>query len=165
MRRSADIRRKVHMEKGKYDDILHASRPVSLRHPPMAMRERAAQFSPFAALSGYEAAVRESARRTEKKADLDDGIKGELNEQLLRLQEAEATLPEAEFVYFLADERKAGGAYRRIRGRVRHVDAYLRTVLMEDGLLIPMEDIAEITSSLGERAEWTEFSDFQGEIY
>ena len=150
------------MEKGKYDDILHRSRPVSLRHPPMTARERAAQFSPFAALSGYEAAVRESARRTEKKADLDEGIKGELNKQLLWLQEAEETLPAAEFLYFLADERKAGGAYRRIRGRVKRVDAHTRMVLLTDGTLIPIEDIAEITSSLTERDGWTEFSDFQG---
>ena len=141
------------MENGKYDDILHRSRPVSLRHPPMTARERAAQFSPFAALSGYEAAVLESARRTEKKADLDEGIKGELNRQLLRLQEAEETLPEAEFLYFIADERKAGGTYRRIHGRVKRVDAHFRTVLLTDGTLIPMEDIAEITSSLGDTAD------------
>lgn len=82
------------MDKRNYDDILHFTRPVSQKHPPMPIRDRAAQFSPFAALSGYEAAVQEKARLTEKKTELDEEAKSRLNEKLQILKEAEEMRPE-----------------------------------------------------------------------
>ncbi len=136
------------MENKKYDDILHLSRPVSPKHPPMPLRDRAAQFSPFAALSGYDAAVRESARLTEKKNDLDEEAKSCLNEKLQILRDAAAEHPHAVFSYFQADRKKAGGAYVRVSGRVKQVDAFARTVLLEDGTVIPIEDISGIESAL-----------------
>ena len=142
------------MDKRNYDDILHLTRPVSQKHPPMPIRDRAAQFSPFAALSGYEAAVQEKARLTEKKTELDEEAKARLNEKLQILKEAEEMRPEAEFLYFREDMRKKGGAYRRLCGCVKHVDAHSRTVLLEDGTVIPMRDIADISSVLFDAAEF-----------
>ncbi|MBE6559550.1 MAG: YolD-like family protein [Ruminococcaceae bacterium] len=136
------------MDNRNYDDILHLARPVSPKHPPMPVRDRAAQFSPFAALSGYEAAVQESARLTERKNELDEETKSRLNEKLQILRDAAAEHPAAEFLYFQADAKKAGGTYVRVSGRVKQVDAFARTVSLDDGTVIPIEDISGIESAL-----------------
>ena len=102
-----------------YDDIINLPHHVSESHPPMSYHDRAAQFSPFAALSGFEGAVKETARLTEQKLELDEGEKMLLDEklQLIRLM-----LPERPFItvtWFVPDERKKGGSYQTVSGRVR----------------------------------------------
>lgn len=127
--------------KGPYDDIIHLPHPTSIKHPRMSSLERAAQFSPFAALRGYGAAVRETARLTDPKAELTDEEKAALDRKLRLAAECRR---EVEITYFLPDGKKAGGAYVTAAGVIKKVDALQHTVVMADKTSIPMEDILEI---------------------
>lgn len=135
------------MEKN-YDDIINLSRPVSKKHPPMSMLNRAAQFSPFAALTGYDAAVKETARLTDEKLELDEYAKSILSDKLQILAEHVDDLPEVMFTYFVPDKKKSGGAYVSVTGRIREIDEYERIVVLEDGTKIPIHQIYEIESAL-----------------
>ena len=130
---------------GKYDDILNQRRPAS-RRPKMSALERAAQFSPFAALTGYEDAVRESARRTEDRRSLSQEEMDFLNRQLCYLADRTGEAPWAAFTCFVPDARKAGGAYETFTGRVKRVDALAGCVTLIDGRRLLMEYICEIDS-------------------
>ena len=128
----------------KYDDILSLPRPVSPTHPPMPLIGRAAQFAPFAALTGFEAAVLEAARLTETRPELDESRKEQLNACLQLLKAHSRERPQAEICYFKPDERKTGGAFFTVSGTVKKVDDFTRRVTMADGTVIPMEDILDI---------------------
>ena len=129
---------------GKYDDIISLPHPVSKTHPPMPRAERAAQFSSFAALTGYEEIVAESARLTEARAELDRDALEALDGALRALAAEIETRPEAELRYFVPDEKKAGGRYETLRGRVKKIDEQASLLLLEDGKKIPLGDIASI---------------------
>ena len=103
----------------QYDDIIDLPHHVSERHPQMPMIDRAAQFSPFAALTGYDAAIVETARLTDEKRELSEEQKQEINRQLNALQARIKTDPTVTVVYFEADSRKAGGAYRAVTGSAK----------------------------------------------
>ena len=133
-----------------YDDILSRPRPVSTAHPPMPLIDRAAQFSPFAALTGYEAAVLEAARLTEARPELDESRKEQLNACLQLLKAHSRERPQAEICYFKPDERKAGGACVTVTGAVKKVDDFTQRVTMADGTVIPMEDILNIKAEYEE---------------
>ena len=126
---------------GAYDDIINLPHPTSARHPRMPMADRAAQFSPFAALSGHGAAVRETARLTDRKIELTEDEKAVLDEKLRLLLD---TGGEAVFTYFLPDEKKSGGAYVTAAGRVKKLDPQSRRIILTGGAVIPVEDISEI---------------------
>ena len=128
----------------QYEDIIHFPHPDSNKHPRMPSRERAAQFLPFAALNGYEDAVEETARVTEEYVELDESRKAVLNEKLQWLLSHLEEEPEAEITWFCPDEKKSGGSYVRIVGRVRKIDVYQRLLILADGSSIPMEQIREI---------------------
>ena len=128
-----------------YDDIIHLPHHVSQNHPQMPLRDRAAQFAPFAALTGYEAAVGETARLTASKRELDAQEAEELNRQLAVVIEHLSERPEVTVEYFVPDERKSGGAYVTVTGRVRHISVPEKTLAMEDGTVIGLEDIAAIS--------------------
>lgn len=128
-----------------YDDIIHLPHHVSQNHPQMPLRDRAAQFAPFAALTGYEAVVGEPARLTASKRELDAQEAEELNRQLAVVIEHLSERPEVTVEYFVPDERKSGGAYVTVTGRVRHVSLPERILVMEDGTVIGLEDIAAIS--------------------
>lgn len=102
-----------------YDDIIHLPHPVSPRHPQMPLADRAAQFSPFAALTGHDAAIRETARLTDSPVELEESGKEQLDRQLLLVQENLAQKPEIEVTYFQPDEKKSGGVYVTVCGRVK----------------------------------------------
>ena len=134
------------MGRDNYEDIIHLPRPVSKNHPPMPLRDRAAQFMPFAALTGYDARIRESARLTEEEADLSEDLQEELNEKMSRLQ---AELqggghPQVTVTYFRPDKKKAGGAYIVKEGAVKKTDPYTGTMLFTDGTEIPLSGIFEM---------------------
>lgn len=124
-----------------YDDIINLSRPVSVKHPRMGMIGRAAQFSPFQALSGYGAALQETARLTDQKIELTEDEQLLLDEKLRRLSDTGA---DAEFTWFRPDLKKSGGAYVTTNGRIKRLDSIQRVVLLESGNIIPIEDILEI---------------------
>lgn len=133
----------------QYEDMLYLKRPVSRTHPPMDIMDRAAQFSPFAALTGYGDAVKETARQTERKQELDEYEKAALDEQLheLEVQMRSGKLsgaqdagvlpaelqPQVTITYFVPDEHKEGGAYRTITGNVKKIDYYGRRIILENG--------------------------------
>ena len=116
----------------------------------MPMLDRAAQFAPFAALTGYEAAVGETARLTSERRELDAQEAEELNRRLAALISLLPDRPEATLEYFVPDDRKAGGAYVTITGLVRHVSVPEKTLVMEDGTVIPLDDVCQITPALEE---------------
>lgn len=128
-----------------YDNIIRLPHHVSQNHPQMPLRDRAAQFAPFAALTGYEAVVGETARLTASKRELDAQEAEELNRQLAVVIEHLSERPEVTVEYFVPDERKSGGAYVTVTGRVRHISVPEKTLAMEDGTVIGLEDIAAIS--------------------
>lgn len=130
----------------KYDDIINLPHHVSPVHPPMTRADRAAQFSPFAALTGYEAVIREEGRVTDEMTELDEDAKAILNEKLKLLQNhiLDGSLLEVSITFFQPDEKKTGGAYITADGLVKKIDLYDRVVIMEDGQRIPIDAIEEI---------------------
>ena len=139
--------------KQQYEDIINLPHHVSYRHPRMARIDRAAQFAPFAALTGYGAAVAETARLTEGQMELDETALAMLNEKLRMLADFLTEEPQVSITYFRPDVRKAGGAYVTVSGTVKAVDEYAHTVTLEDQTVIPMEHIREISGDLFEGVE------------
>ena len=131
---------------GKYDDILHLPHPTSAKHPRMPISERAAIFSPFAALTGHGDAIRETARLTEQKMELDEDTKAELDRRQAILLEHIAEQPEITVTWFQHDERKAGGAYITTTGRLKKIDQVERAMFLLDGSKIPLDGVAGIGS-------------------
>lgn len=131
-----------------YDDIIHLPHHVSKKHPQMSISDRAAQFAPFAALTGHGAAIKETARLTDARIELDESAKTILDEKLRIIQETLDERPEITVTYFQPDEKKAGGRYVSATGIVKKIDLYRRSVLMEDGRWIPILDIFEIEGEL-----------------
>ena len=134
--------------KTPYDDIIHLTHHVSQNHPQMPLRDRAAQFAPFAALTGYEAAIGETARQTTERRELDAQEAAELNRRLTDLAARLKDRPKVTIEYFVPDERKSGGAYFTVAGRVRHISVPEKVLVMEDGTVIPLEDIVSIASKI-----------------
>ena len=132
------------MTMGQYDDIIHLSRPVSRTHPPMPRSERAAQFSSFAALTGYEDAVAESGRLTEERIELGRDALDALDETLCALAAEISSRPELEIRRFVPDEKKAGGRYETLRGRAKKLDEYAGVLVLEGGAKIPLGDILSL---------------------
>lgn len=125
----------------EYEDIIHMPHHVSAKRRRMPMLDRAAQFSPFAALTGYDAAIRESGRLTDEAAELDVDAQEMLNRKLQALAHRLAERPEVTVTYFIPDARKSGGAYETISGRLLKIDLYQKVILLEDGSRIPLERI------------------------
>lgn len=130
---------------GNYDDILHLPHPTSKTHPRMSRQDRAAQFSPFAALVGYEDVITEAGRLTDRRIELDDGEIALLDERL-RLVMADGTDPEVSVTWFQPDERKNGGSYVTTTGYIKKMDELRRTLVMTDSTEVPIEEIIDIQS-------------------
>lgn len=129
---------------GNYDDIIHLPHPVSTRHARMSRLDRAAQFSPFAALTGFDATIAETGRLTDESIELDESRKEALNERLRRVLSEISRQPRVRITYFREDDRKTGGAYVRVSGRVKKVDAYDHTIILTDGQVIPLETMRDL---------------------
>ncbi len=141
----------------KYADIIDLPHHQSAKRPHMPVEDRAAQFSPFAALTGYEDAVKETARLTDERIELDEYSKEDLNQQLNKIkkhlqahtsaskQNDEVGQPQISVTYFVPDERKAGGAYVTVRGAVKKIKEYEQQLVMANGTEIPIGEIVEIT--------------------
>ena len=128
----------------RYDDIINLPHHVSAVRKRMSMHDRAAQFSPFAALTGYDDAIDETARLTDKQFELSEDERNRLDEQLRLIADRIEEQPELEVTYFQPDELKEGGAYLTARGRVRRIDEYEREIVFGDGMRIGLEVIGEI---------------------
>ena len=129
---------------GKYDDILSMPHHVSSTRLHMSMHDRAAQFSPFAALVGYDAAVKETARLTNEKQELTADKITDLNQKIAFLNEHADERPEVTIEYFIPDEKKAGGMYVTLSGNFRRIDEYNHNMVFTSGEEIPLNDIFDI---------------------
>lgn len=132
---------------GKYDDILNMPHHVSSTHPRMSMHDRAAQFSPFAALTGYDDTVRETARLTDERLELTADRITDLNQKITFLNEHAEERPEITVEYFIPDEKKSGGKYVTLSGKFRRIDEYNQNMVFVSGEEIPLNDIFEIELS------------------
>ena len=128
----------------KYDDIINLPHHVSETRPHMSASDRAAQFSPFAALTGHSAALKETARRTDDRAELDEEAKDELDEKLREIMEKPDSHPEVTFICFVPDERKEGGSYCQIKGKIKKTDSFRREIHLEDGRKLLIKNIIDI---------------------
>ena len=132
----------------KYDEIMDLTHHVSKTRPQMPMSDRAAQFAPFAALTGYNDAVKETGRLTDDKIELEESSLNELNAKIQLLRENLADAPEITFIYFKPDERKAGGTYLTTTGTVKKLDDYERQIVLQSGTKLPMDDILDISGEI-----------------
>lgn len=127
-----------------YDDIKHLTRPQYDEFPPMPVEDRAAQFSPFAALVGYDDAVAETARLTDARREISEEEIEALNKSLVRLTEIINTRPEVRVTYFIPDSRKSGGSYSSRTGFVKTYDQIRNILVFTDGEEIPVADMYSI---------------------
>lgn len=130
----------------KYDKIITLPHHVSSKRSPMTRINRAAQFSPFAALTGYEDAVYETARLTDAKIELTEDSRAELDRKQQRLMELIVKHPSVTVTFFVPDERKVGGSYRTITAPLRGIDPVERVLCLNDGSRIPLDDILDLQS-------------------
>lgn len=135
-------------ESHKYDDIMNLPHHVSASHPQMPLLDRAAQFSPFAALTGHHEAIKETARLTEEWIELDESRKEMLDERLQIIRENLINRPEVIFTYYKPDEKKSGGAYLTVKGIVKKVNEYEHEILLEDGTILVIENLFSIEGEL-----------------
>ena len=133
---------------GKYDEIMGLPHHVSKTRPQMPMSDRAAQFAPFAALTGYDAAIKETGRLIDERIELDVEALSALDMKYQLLMEALDEAPEVTITYFQPDERKAGGKYVSAVGTVKKIDDFERRITMRDGTRIPMDDVLSIDGEL-----------------
>ena len=132
----------------RYDEIINLPHHASKTRPRMPMSDRAAQFAPFAALTGYDSAIKETGRLTDERIELDEEALTALNMRYQLLLDAIDEEPEVEITYFKPDERKAGGEYVSAIGAVKKVDDFEHLITMQDGTKIPMDDVLSIDGEL-----------------
>lgn len=129
---------------GNYDDIIALPHPEPRTHPRMSLHDRAAQFSPFAALTGHSAAIAETGRLTDSRITLDESEMARVDAELQHLQELLPSRPTVSITYFVPDERKAGGSYQTVTGVVRRIDTVNGALLLTDQRAIPILDILDV---------------------
>ncbi len=130
-----------YQDEHRYDDIMNLPHHVSTKHPHMPALDRAAQFSPFAALTGHDAAIKETARLTDEYMELDEDRKEEIDRCLRWIKVHLAERPEVAITYFEPDERKAGGSYVTVSGRVKKLDEYEGRIILEDNMSVEIAKI------------------------
>lgn len=139
---------KDNKDKFPYEDIIYLQHHVSSHHVHMPLAHRAAQFSPFATLTGFDGEIKETARLTDKRRELTSDVREILDEKLRIVQKQLNSQMEVEFTFYQPDEMKAGGAYVSVRGIVKKIDEYEHVVVMQDGTWIPVEEIVEIKGEM-----------------
>lgn len=136
------------MSSNKYDHIINLPHHMSEKRPRMPMIDRAAQFAPFAALTGYDDAVKETGRLTDDVIYLPEHIKLDINDKLRMIMEFIEDHPEVSITYFVPDSKKSGGAYTTVTGIVKSVEEYEKTVILTDKTAIPIDRIYAIDGEI-----------------
>lgn len=131
----------------KYQDIINLSRPLS-KYPHMSLYQRSAQFAPFAALTGYERLVKETARLTNERIELSEELKVILDIKLRIIQNKLSDKPEIKIIYFIPDLKKVGGEYKTIINKVKKIDNYTGQIIMQNGLKININEIIDIQGEI-----------------
>ena len=132
----------------QYDDIINLPHHISKKHPQMSLYARSAEFAPFAALTGYEEAVKETARETNERIDIEDELKSILDGKLQIILEQIKNHPEISITYFIADSKKNGGEYVTVTGLVKKVDLYNQYIYLIDYTEIPINEIIDISGDI-----------------
>lgn len=125
--------------------MINLPHPKSKKHPQMPIASRAFQFAPFAALTGYEDAIKEAARFTTERIELDEEAKKILDTKMKKIQKQISSRPSITFTYFVPDSKKQGGQYVTVTGIVRKIDFYRKLILLEDSRKIPLQDVIDIS--------------------
>ena len=128
----------------KYGDIINLGHPTSKKHPRMPIRDRAAQFAPFAALVGYDDAVEETARVTDDMIEQSEEMKAVIDEKLRYLSERIGEMPTVIVTYFMPDKKKSGGEYKIFEGRLKRLDDYDAVMTFECGKRISYDKIYSV---------------------
>jgi len=128
----------------KYENIINKPHHVSKVHPQISLYARSAQFAPFAALTGYEDAVKETARETQEELEIDDELKSILDAKLQMLIEIKESNPEISITYFVKDEKKSGGKYVTITGIIKKIDLYQQIITLVDNTVIPIKNVIDL---------------------
>lgn len=128
----------------KYNDIINLEHHISKSHKQMSLENRAVQFAPFSALTGYDEAIKEIARITQNRIELDEELKHTLNKKLICIQSQISSNPRVTITYFVPDSKKLGGKYQTVTGNVRKIDKYNKIIILINGLKIPIIEIIDI---------------------
>ena len=128
----------------RYDEIMELPHHVSKTRPQMPLSDRAAQFAPFAALTGYDSAIKETGRLTDERIELDEEALTALDRKYQLLMDTLDDAPEVTIIYFQPDERKAGGQYVSATGTVKKVDTFGRRIILQDGTRIPLDSVYDL---------------------
>ena len=128
----------------KYEDIINLPHHVSKKHPRMSLEARSAQFAPFAALTGYDEVIKETARLTNKRIEINEEMKAILDEKLLMIKAQIQSKPSITVTYFVLDSKKDGGKYVSVTGKVIKIDDYKQKIILENKIEIPISEIIEI---------------------
>lgn len=137
-----------------YEDIINLPHHVSKKHPQMSIWSRSAQFAPFAALTGYDDAVKETARLTDKRLEIDEGLKNILNNKLQYILDNKLLQPEITFTYFVYDTKKLGGKYIEKTGVVKKIDLNEKYIMLKDKTKISIDEIINITGDILENINY-----------
>lgn len=141
------------MKSDNYDDIINTKYPFVLKYPRMSIRDRAAQFSAFKSLSGYDAEIEETARITDSKIELDECSKNDLNSKIQILKEKISDQPLVRILYFVPDAKKDGGTYVSMTANIKKIDKYSKTIITVDDLSISIDDIYQLDGELFEQTK------------
>ena len=133
---------------GKYDDIINLPHHESKKHSRMSKEARTAQFAPFAALTGYDEVINETARLTIKRKEINEELKETLNEKLQKIHDKILSKPKITFTYFVSDSKKDGGSYVTVTENVIRIDKSKQKVILENRVEIPISEIIEITGEI-----------------
>ena len=136
------------MIEDNYEDIINLPHYEPKKHPRMSSYNRAAQFAPFAALTGYEEQVKETARLTDKRVEIDEGLRNLINSKLQIIDRNIKSKPEVTITYFVKDKKKNGGYYTTIKGNAKKVDSIKEIIVLSDKTKIDMKDILTITGEI-----------------
>ena len=141
---SEEMRQAALEAEREYGDILYLSRPVSAKHPPLSMEQKAAQYNPFAALTGYDDAIEETGRLTRERLEPDEDRKEELDRKLQMVREQITEGPQVMLTFFMPDLFKEGGEYVTVTGFIKKIDEYRHRIILTDGRQVPLDDIYDI---------------------
>lgn len=139
--------------KKNYDDIINLEHHVSKKHPQMSLDARAAQFAPFAALTGFDEELKEAERLTNERKIINEDLREKLDNKLQIIQKQISVKPTITVTYFVHDLRKQGGSYRTVIGKVKKIDKYKNVVILENKTEIPIAEIIDINSNLFESCD------------
>lgn len=134
----------MNINEKKYDDIINLPHHVSKKHPQMSLELRAAQFAPFAALTGFEDEVKETARLTNERKEINEELKTILDSKLQIIKKKILQKPKINITYFIHDVRKCGGKYVTVTGNVKRIDEYNQIIILDDKTEIPISEIIDI---------------------